>query len=65
MNKEQIDIRKIKLLVKYVQDTYPDKLSKCVVYNYTEIWKFFIDIILSIVDKKTKEKICFKKTLSI
>ena len=65
VTKDKINISKIKKIIKYVQEAYPDKLSKCIVYNYTDMWKFFIDIILSIVDSDTKKKICFRKNLSI
>ena len=63
--KKYIHLDKIKKILKFVQSDYPDKLEKCIVYNYTKFWKFLMTVILSILDPVTKKKIKFIKTLDI
>ena len=65
LNKDDVDISKIKSILKYVLNKYSNNLEKCVIYNYTIFWKFLINIIMGILDKETKKKICFKKNLQI
>ena len=56
LNKDQVDISKIKKLLKYVLRKYSNNLEKCVIYNYNIFWKFLINIIMGIVDSETKKK---------
>ena len=65
VRKKFINMRKIKKILHHLQNGYPDKLEKCVVYNYTKLWKFLMRVILSLLDPVTKKKICFKKSLNI
>jgi len=65
LNKDQVDISKIKIILKYILNKYNTYLEKCVIYNSNIFWKFLINIIMSIIDTNTKKKICFKKNLQI
>jgi hypothetical protein len=65
LNKDQIDISKIKIILNYILNKYTIYLEKCVIYNYNIFWKFLINTIMSIIDINTKKKICFKKNLQI
>lgn len=65
LNKDQVDISRIKIILKYILNKYNTYLEKCVIYNSNIFWKFLINIIMSIIDTNTKKKICFKKNLQI
>jgi hypothetical protein len=58
-----ISISKIKDIILYVEKMYIQKIFKIVIYNYNIVWKFLIDILLTVLNKKTKEKLCFKKNI--
>lgn len=57
LNKDDVDISKIKSILKYVLNKYSNNLEKCVIYNYTIFWKFLINIIMGILDKETKKNL--------
>lgn len=58
-----ISISKIKDIIIYVEKTYIDRIFKIIIYNYNIIWKFLIDILLTVLNKNTTDKLCFKKQI--
>ena len=64
VKKRYINIKKIKTILHFLQNTYPDKLEKCVVYNYTAMWKIILNLITNLLDPVTKQKIVLKKNIS-
>ena len=56
-----ISISKIKDIIIYVEKTYIDRIFKIIIYNYNIMWKFLIDILLTVLNKNTTDKLCFKK----
>jgi hypothetical protein len=55
------DIDKHKLFIQnfssYLKENYPDKLSKCYIYNAPTIFKQILNIISVFIDKETQTKI--------
>ena len=58
-----INILKLKKIIKYVENTYIKRLYKCIIYNYTNTWKIILDIIMSFISQETKDIICLKKNI--
>ena len=58
-----ISISKIKDIIIYVEKTYIDRIFKIIIYNYNIMWKFLIDILLTVLNKNTTDKLCFKKQI--
>ena len=55
------DVDKHKLFIQnfssYLKENYPDKLSKCYIYNAPAIFKQILNIISVFIDKETQTKI--------
>jgi hypothetical protein len=55
------DVDKHKLFIQnfssYLKENYPDKLSKCYIYNAPTIFKQILNIISVFIDKETQTKI--------
>jgi hypothetical protein len=55
------DVDKHKLFIQnfssYLKENYPDKLSKCYIYNAPVIFKQILNIISVFIDKETQTKI--------
>jgi hypothetical protein len=55
------DVDKHKLFIQnlssYLKESYPDKLSKCYIYNAPGVFKQILNIISIFIDKETQEKI--------
>jgi len=64
VKKKYINIHKIKKILIYLQNKFPNKLEKCIVYNYSSIWKLFLTLITSLLDPVTKKKIILKTNVS-
>ena len=62
---QNMNISKLKLLINGIPETWSEKLYRCIIYNYTDFWKFLIKMLLKVIDKKNKDKIVFKKELDI
>lgn len=56
-----VDIDKHKLFIQnisgYLKDKYPEKLSKCYVYNPPFVFAQFFNIVSMFIDKETQKKI--------
>lgn len=56
-----VDIDKHKLFIQnisgYLKDKYPEKLSKCYVYNAPFVFAQFFNIVSMFIDKETQKKI--------
>jgi len=65
VNKTNLNISKFKAIIMYVQEKYLDKLYKCIIYNYTRLWKFIIDMLMNVIDEESKNKIILKKDLEL
>lgn len=54
-----IDVKKIKEINIFCQTQYSHLIEKCIIYNYTVIWKMLLKTVLCFVDKTMRNKICF------
>ena len=64
VKQKNTSLKKMRDIITHVQKHHLDKLHKCIIYNYTSTWKFFMDLLLSLLDKTTKRKVCFKNDVS-
>lgn len=44
-----------------LQQLFPEKLNKCIIYNTSNIFYYFYDLIKIFIDKKTRKKITIMK----
>lgn len=66
VNASDISLKKLdrklgKELAITLQQLFPEKLNKCVIYNTPNIFYHFYDIIKIFIDKKTRDKITIMK----
>ena len=59
---KKLDRRLGKELTITLQQLFPEKLHKCVIYNTPKIFYHFYDLIKIFIDKKTRAKIKIMKT---
>ena len=60
---DSIDLMKIKRILKLVSEKYPEYLYKCVIYNYTDVFKFLLDAVRMFLDERTNSKIIVKNDI--
>jgi hypothetical protein len=58
---KQLDKKLAKNLAITLQQLFPDKLNKCIIYNTPTFFYHFYDIIKIFIDKKTRNKITIMK----
>ena len=54
---KNFDIQFCKIIIKILQDTFPEKLEKCSIINSSIFFKSIFNIIKRFIDKETKKKI--------
>lgn len=60
---ENIDLMKIKRILKLVSEEYPEYLHKCIIYNYSDIFKFLLDAVRLFLDERTNSKIIVRNNI--
>jgi hypothetical protein len=55
-----INIIKLKKLIQYTNEFYPDKLKFCFIYGLKKIFKPVVKVLMLLLDDDTKEKIIFR-----
>lgn len=62
---KNMDRKLAKKLTVILQQLFPDKLNKCLIYNTPSIFYHFYDFIKVFIDKKTRDKIQITKKSTI
>ena len=57
IKKKHVNIKKIRKILDFLQNTFPDRLEKCIMINYNSLWKILLKIVKSFLDPVTKNKI--------
>lgn len=65
VNNKDLEVAKIKTLLKVVSDKFPDMLHKCIVYNYSKTVKMLFNLIKNFLDKPTAKKIVIDESISM
>ena len=60
---QYVDLGKVKKIVKLITEKYPDYLHKCIIYNYTDVFKFLMDAIRLFLDDVTNTKIIINNNM--
>jgi len=64
VNRKDLDVTKVKTILKYICDSFPDMLNKCVVYNYNKTVKLLFNLLKNFLDKVTADKIIIDESVS-
>ncbi len=56
-----INIMKLKKLIQFTNNSFPDRLKYCFIYGLSKLFKPLFKIIMLLLDEDTKEKIIIRK----
>tara|TARA_B100001093_G_scaffold503917_1_gene558986 strand:- start:3087 stop:3542 length:456 start_codon:yes stop_codon:yes gene_type:complete len=64
VNSIDLDIPKVKKILTFLSNNFPDMLNRCIVFNYSKKVKMLFTLIKNFLDKKTSEKIIIDESIS-
>lgn len=64
VNSADLDIPKVKKILTFLSNNFPDMLNRCIVFNYSKKVKMLFTLIKNFLDKKTSEKIIIDESIS-
>lgn len=60
---QYVDLGKVKKIIKVITEKYPNFLHKCIIYNYTDGFKFLMDAVRLFLDDTTNAKIIINNNM--